>query len=150
MRTLSPLLSKAAIDPCHRKAPELFPNEVVALYRRALSKWDAVQWGKGIRDVQYFLINSMEEELLAENEHALIAHYVAELRRRGVVLSEATAWADYRALSFQTLMTSVVSIGLGTIGLGTMTDMDEVLRVLLGRSVAAIRRTNFAAWLAQM
>ena len=145
MRTLSPLLSKAAIDPCHRKAPELFPNDVVALYRRALSKWDAVQWGKGIRDVQYFLINSMEEELLAENEHALIAHYVAELRRRGVVLSEATAWADYRALSFQTLMTSVVSIGLGT-----MTDMDEVLRVLLGRSVAAIRPTNFAAWLAQM
>ena len=91
------------------------------------------------------LLLSEEEELLAENEHALIAYYVAELRRRGVGLSEATAWADYRALSFQTLMTSVVSIGLGT-----MTDMDEVLRVLLRRSVAAIRRTNFAAWLAQM
>jgi hypothetical protein len=39
-------------------------------------------------------------------------------------------------------MTSVVSLGLGT-----MTDMDEVLAVILQRSVAAIRRTKFADWL---
>jgi hypothetical protein len=28
-----------------------------------------------------------------------------------------------------------------------MTDMDEVLEVILARSVAAIRRTDFAGWL---
>ena len=39
-------------------------------------------------------------------------------------------------------MTSVVSLGLGT-----MTDMDEVRTVILERSVAAIRRTNLAEWL---
>ena len=177
-QALNPMLSNAAIGPCHRKAPELFPRDMVGLYREALSNWDslmaywysepltlihgdshlgnffvtgdrmgmldwqAAQWAKGIRDVQYFLINSMKEDALAANERALIAHYVAELRRHSVALSEEEAWAQYRAYAFQTLMTSVVSLGLGT-----MTDMDEVLEVILARSVAAIRRTDFAGWL---
>ena len=107
--------------------------------------WQAVQWAKGIRDVQYFLINSMPETLLAEHEHTLIEHYVAELARNGVELSVDDAFAQYRAHAFQTLMTSVVSIGLST-----MTDMDDVLTVLLRRSVAAIQRTEFADWLADI
>jgi hypothetical protein len=177
-RALSPVLSRAAIGPCHRKAPDLFPKDMVELYRRAMSHydalidywyrepltlihgdshlgnffvtgdrmgmldWQAVQWAKGIRDVQYFLINSLQEDVLAANERALIDHYVAELARHGVTLDRNEAWAQYRAYSFQTLMTSVVSLGLGT-----MTDMDEVLAVILQRSVAAIRRTKFADWL---
>jgi hypothetical protein len=177
-QALNPILSNAAIGPCHRKAPGLFPKDMVELYRKALSNWDslmaywysepltlihgdshlgnffvtgdrmgmldwqAVQWAKGIRDVQYFLINSLQQDLLAANERLLIVHYVAELARHGVTLGEDDAWAQYRAYSFQTLMTSVVSLGLGT-----MTDMDEVLEVLLVRSVAAIRRTDFADWL---
>jgi hypothetical protein len=80
--------------------------------------------------------------VLAVHERALIAHYVAELRRHSVALCEEEAWAQYRAYAFQTLMTSVVSLGLGT-----MTDMDDVLEVILARSVAAIRRTDFAGWL---
>lgn len=95
-----------------------------------------------VRDVQYFLINSMEQYVLAANEQALIAHYLAELGRHGMTLGREEAWAQYRAYAFQTLMTSVVSLGLGT-----MTDMDEVLEVILARSVAAIRRTDFAGWL---
>ncbi|MFW2389738.1 MAG: phosphotransferase [Polyangiales bacterium] len=177
-RASSPVLSRSAIGPCHRKAPELFPSDMVELYRHALRHyevlleywfrepltlihgdshlgnfflageqmgmldWQAVQWAKGIRDVQYFLINSMQQNLLAANERELIRHYVAELARHGVALDEDVAWEQYRAYSFQTLMTSVVSLGLGT-----MTDMDEVLAVILQRSVAAIRRTNFAGWL---
>jgi hypothetical protein len=177
-RALSPVLSRAAIGPCHRKRPDLFPQDMVELYRRALEHydaligywftepltlihgdshlgnffvagdqmgmldWQAAQWAKGMRDVQYFLINSMQEDVLATHEQALIAHYVTELRRHGVMLGEEEAWAQYRAYSFQTLMTAVVSLGLGT-----MTDMDEVLEVILARSVAAIRRTNFAGWL---
>jgi len=177
-RALSPVLSRAAIGPCHRKAPDLFSEDMVDLYRNALSKydalmnfwyrepltlihgdshlgnffvtgermgmldWQAVQWAKGMRDVQYFLINSMKEDVLAANERMLISHYLAELGRYGVVIDEDEAWAQYRAYAFQTLMTSVVSLGLGT-----MTDMDEVLEVILARSVAAIRRTDFAGWL---
>jgi hypothetical protein len=48
----------------------------------------------------------------------------------------------YRGYSFQTLLTSVVSLGTGS-----MTDMDDVLAVVLERSVAVIRRTTFADWL---
>jgi len=180
-RALSPVLSRAAIGPCHRKAPTLFPKDVVELYRHAIDHydalmsywysepltlihgdshlgnffvtgeqmgmldWQAAQWAKGIRDVQYFLINSMHEDLLAANERKLIRHYVSELARHGVTLDEEEAWAQYRAYSFQTLMTSVVSLGLGT-----MTDMDEVLAVILERSVAAIRRNNFSDWLSAL
>jgi hypothetical protein len=177
-RVLSPVLSHAAIGPCHRKAPDRFPKDMVDLYRHALSHydalmdywyrepltlihgdshlgnffvtgdrmgmldWQAVQWAKGIRDVQYFLINSMQEDVLAANERSLIEHYVAELGRHGVTLDAEEAWAQYRAYSFQTLMTSVVSLGLGT-----MTDMEEVLETILARSVAAVRRVGFADWL---
>jgi hypothetical protein len=31
-----------------------------------------------------------------------------------------------------------------------MTDMDEVLRVILKRSVAAVRRVGFADWLSEL
>jgi aminoglycoside phosphotransferase (APT) family kinase protein len=110
--------------------------------RMGMLDWQAVQWAKGIRDVQYFLINSLREEVLAANERELIEHYVAELASHGVTLETEEAWAQYRAYSFQTLMTSVVSLGTAS-----MTDMDEVLEVILARSVAAIRRTDFAGWL---
>jgi hypothetical protein len=177
-RALSPVLSRAAVRPCHEKAPDLFPQDMVELYRHAMSHydalmqywyrepltlihgdshlgnffvtgdrmgmldWQAVQWAKGIRDVQYFLINSLQQDVLAAHERELIDHYVTELARHGVTLASDEAWAQYRAYSFQTLMTSVVSLGLGT-----MTDMDEVLAVILERSVAAIRRTGFGDWL---
>jgi len=180
-RVLSPVLSRVAIGPCHRKAPELFPKDMVELYQHALTKydallaywfrepltlihgdshlgnffvtgdrmgmldWQAVQWAKGIRDVQYFLINSLREEVLAAHERELIEHYVAELQRHGVTLPYEEAWEQYRAYSFQTLMTSVVSLGTAS-----MTDMDEVLQTILSRSVAAVRRVGFADWLTEL
>jgi hypothetical protein len=180
-RVLSPVLSRLAIGPCHRKAPELFPKDMVELYQQALTKydallaywfrepltlihgdshlgnffvtgdrmgmldWQAVQWAKGIRDVQYFLINSLREEVLAAHERELIEHYVAELERHGVTLPYEEAWEQYRAYSFQTLMTSVVSLGTAS-----MTDMDEVLQTILSRSVAAVRRVGFADWLTEL
>jgi hypothetical protein len=177
-RVLSPVLSRLAIGPCHRKAPELFPKDMVELYQQAMTKydallaywyreplslihgdshlgnffvtddrmgmldWQAVQWAKGMRDVQYFLINSLREDVLAAHERELIEHYVAELERHGVTLPYEEAWEQYRAYSFQTLMTSVVSLGTAS-----MTDMDEVLQTILSRSVAAVRRVRFADWL---
>jgi hypothetical protein len=180
-RVLSPALSRIAIGPCHRKAPDLFPKDMVELYRQAISQydalmvywynepltlihgdshlgnffvtgdrmgmldWQAVQWAKGIRDVQYFLINSLREDLLANHERELIEHYVAELASHGVTLTIDEAWEQYRAYSFQTLMTSVVSLGTAS-----MTDMDEVLQTILSRSVAAVRRLGFDDWLSEL
>ena len=40
--------------------------------------WQAAHWGKGIRDVQYFLSNSLPEELLASCERDLVNYYVGQ------------------------------------------------------------------------
>ena len=107
--------------------------------------FQGLQWCKGVRDVQYHLINSLEPEVLAAHEDELIAYYLAELGRHGVTLDAADAHDQYRALSFQTLMVAVVSIGLGS-----LTERDETVRTVLRRSVAAIDRLGFADWLTQL
>jgi len=107
-----------------------------------LIDFQGLQWCRGIRDVQYHLINSLEPEVLAEHESELIDHYVAELGVHGVELAPEDAREQYRALSFQTLMVAVVSLGLGS-----LTERDETVRTLLRRSVAAIDRLAFREWL---
>jgi hypothetical protein len=110
--------------------------------RMGMLDFQAVHWSKGIRDVQYFLIHSLEPELLAAHEDALIDHYLAELRRFGVVLDPDETREQYRAFSFQTLL-----VGLVSLGLGTLTEREETVRTVLRREVAAIRRLRFGDWL---
>jgi hypothetical protein len=110
--------------------------------RMGMIDFQGLQWCKGIRDVQYHLINSLEPEVLAAHEDDLIDFYVAELRRHGVDLDASDAREQYRALSFQTLMVAVVSIGLGS-----LTERDATVRTILRRSVAAIDRLGFGSWL---
>jgi len=110
--------------------------------RMGMLDFQAVHWSKGIRDVQYFLIHSLEPELLAAHEDALIDHYLAELRRFGVVLDPDDTREQYRAFSFQTLL-----VGLVSLGLGTLTEREETVRTVLRREVAAIRRLRFGEWL---
>ena len=104
--------------------------------------FQGTQWCKGIRDVQYFLINSLEPEVLAAHEDALIDGYLAELEERGVALDADAARDHYRALSFQTLMVGVISLGLGS-----LTERDDTVRAMLRRGVAAIDRLGFGDWL---
>jgi hypothetical protein len=113
--------------------------------RMGLIDFQGLQWCQGIRDVQYHLINSLEPEVLAKHEKALIDHYIAELARHGVKLDAAVAREQYRALSFQTLMVAVVSIGLGG-----LTESDDTVRTILRRSVATIDRLGFGDWLARL
>jgi hypothetical protein len=110
--------------------------------RMGLIDFQGLQWCQGIRDVQYHLINSLEPEVLAAHEGDLIDHYVAELGVHGVALAAADAREQYRALSFQTLMVAVVSIGLGS-----LTERDDTVRTVLRRSVSAIDRLEFREWL---
>ena len=107
--------------------------------------FQGVQWCPGIRDVQYFLINSLEPDLLAAHESALIDHYVAELARNGVTLDPHTAREQYRAFSFQTLMVGVVPLGLGA-----LTERPTTLDTVLRRGTAAIERLGFGDWLASL
>lgn len=110
--------------------------------RMGMIDFQGTQWCKGIRDVQYFLINSLEPELLAAHEQELVDFYVAELAARGVHLDPQEARDQYVAFSFQTLMVAVVSVGLGS-----LTERDETLRTVLRRSAAASERLDFARWL---
>ena len=109
--------------------------------RMGMLDFQAVHWSKGIRDVQYFLIHSLEPEVLAAHEDALIDHYLAELARFGVVLDAHEAREQYRAFSFQTLMVGVVSLGLGG-----LTEREATVRGA-AREVAAIERLRFGDWL---
>ncbi len=105
--------------------------------------WQAAQWGKGIRDVQYFLTDSLPAELLAQHEDALVRYYLEQLAGAGVQLNFEETWYQYRGFSFQTWMTIVVSIGLGA-----MTgDMDEVMPEIHRRCIASIDRLRLGEWL---
>jgi hypothetical protein len=106
--------------------------------RIGMLDFQAVHWSKGIRDVQYFLIHSLEPALLALHEDALIDHYVTELAERGVALDPEQTREHYRAFSFQTLMVGVVSLGLGG-----LSEREQTVRTILRREVAAIERLDF-------
>jgi hypothetical protein len=108
-----------------------------------LLDFQGLHWGQGIRDVQYHLIFSLEPKTLAECEDALVGDYLAALARHGVQLDAGVARAQYRALSFQSLMVALVSLGLGS-----MIEREETVRTVLRRSVAAIERLGFADWVA--
>jgi ecdysteroid kinase len=103
--------------------------------------FQAVHWSKGMRDVQYHLIHSLAPDVLAQHESGLIDHYVAELARRGIALDPALAREQYRAFSFQTLMTDAVSFA------GGLTEREAVVRTVLERSTAAVERLRFGEWL---
>lgn len=110
--------------------------------RIGMLDFQAVHWSKGIRDVQYFLIHSLEPDLLAAHEDALIDHYLAELARHGVTPDPDETRLQYRAFCFQTLMVGVVSLGLGG-----LSERESTVRTVLRREVAAIERLRFAEWL---
>jgi hypothetical protein len=111
--------------------------------RMGMLDFQGVHWGQGIRDVQYHLIDSIDPELLAGCELSLVGDYLAALARHGVVLDRDRAWGQYRALSFQTLVVALVSLGLGS-----LTEREDTVRTVLHRSVAAIERLSFGDWLA--
>jgi hypothetical protein len=111
--------------------------------KMGLLDFQGLQWGQGIRDVQYHLIDSVEPSELAGCEDALVAHYLAALARHGVALDADLARAQYRALSFQTLVVALVSLGLGG-----LTEREETVRTVLRRSLAASERLGFGDWLA--
>ena len=109
--------------------------------RVGMIDFQAVHWSKGMRDVQYFLINSLEPEVLAAHEDALIRRYCDALARRGIDLPIEDAFEQYRAFSYQTLMVGVVPLGLAG-----LTERDETVLTVTRRSAAAVERLGFRDW----
>lgn len=105
--------------------------------------WQAAHWGKGIRDVQYFLIDSLPADTLAAHEQDLVAYYVERRAHHGDAIDLDHTWQEYRSFTFHTLMTIVVSIGFGALN----AEQDELMAEILRRSVAAVKRVDYAGWL---
>ncbi len=105
--------------------------------------WQAVHWGKGIRDVQYFLIDSLPADVLAANERELVDYYVQRRGHYGTAVDAEQTWQEYRSLSYHTLMTIIVSIGFGALN----EEQDALMEELLKRAVAAVERLDYAGWL---
>lgn len=113
--------------------------------RVGMIDFQAVHWSKGMRDVQYFLLNSLDPELLESEEEGLIRGYCEELQRRGVELSFSEAWEQYRAFTYQTLMVGIVPLGLGS-----LTERDATVRTITARSARAVERLGFRDWVEQL
>lgn len=109
--------------------------------RIGMIDFQAVHWSKGMRDVQYFLLNSLDPQLLESEEQGLIRGYCEELARRGVSLSFTDAWEQYRAFTYQTLMVGIVPLGLGS-----LTERDATVRTITERSARAVERLGFRDW----
>lgn len=107
-----------------------------------LLDFQGVHWSKGIRDVAYFLIHSLDPDVLAANEAALIDHYLDAMGARGVHLDPTQTREDYRAFSFQALQVGVVAVGLDG-----FTERETTVRTMLQREIAAIERLDFGGWL---
>ena len=119
-------------------------NFFVSGEQMGMLDWQAAHWGRGIRDVQYFLIMSLPRDLLALHERELVDYYVERRAVHGTAIDPEQTWQDYRGLSYHALMTMVVSIGLGALN----EEQDAVMAEILGRSVAASQRLDYPGWLA--
>ena len=68
----------------------------------------------GMRDVGYFLSNSLPTEVRREAEGALIARYRAALAERGVTLDEETAQEQYRLFAIYSWTGSTTTAAMGS------------------------------------
>lgn len=105
--------------------------------------WQAAHWGKGMRDVLYFLVDALPADVLAAHEAELVQYYVESRARYGEPIDAVQAWQDYRSFSFHALMTIVVSIGFGALN----EEQDALMLEILRRAVAASERLDYAGWL---
>lgn len=110
--------------------------------RVGLLDFQGVHWAPGIRDIVYFLVNSLDHDHLATVERELVDHYLVELATRGVQLDRDETWRLYRSFAFQVLVVGVVATGLGG-----FTESDTVVETMLGRQVAAMTRLDYAGLL---
>ncbi len=118
-------------------------NFFVAGDEMGMLDWQATHWGKGIRDVQYFLIDSLPVDVLAAHERELVEYYVQRRAHYGAAIDPQKTWQEYRSFTFHTLMTIVVAIGFGALN----EEQDVLMGEILRRAVAAVQRVDYAGWL---
>lgn len=99
--------------------------------------WQAVMVSPGIRDVSYFLVTSVDVDVLEEHERRLVDRYVERLRSRHVEVDPQWAWQMYRATAVECYVAAVV-----TAGTSDRMQPPEISRVGVGRVNRAVQRLD--------
>lgn len=77
--------------------------------------WACVAHGPGLRDVAYFLCNSIAPELRRREERALLERYRAGLERGGVAVPAwEETWRDYRLLALASWVSATTTAAVGS------------------------------------
>jgi hypothetical protein len=107
-----------------------------------LLDWQVVQRCQGMRDVSYFLANSIPIELRRQHERDLIALYLATLGERGVPPPAfPVAWEQHRAHVWYAFIGAAVTAAAATL------QSEAIVRAGLSRSAAAVVDLDSAALL---
>ncbi len=78
-----------------------------------LIDWAMVSCAPGIRDVAYFVGNSVPTDVRREHEKVLLRRYLAALAEHGVEVPYAAAWDRYRLHMITGWIAAVATAGLG-------------------------------------
>jgi hypothetical protein len=101
--------------------------------RTGFYDWAVASRAPGVRDVAYFLCNSLPIEVRRETEDALLTRYLTALAAHGWALDEPTAHDQYRLFSIYSWIAAV-----STAAMGTQWQPVEVTRPALLSTTAAI------------
>jgi hypothetical protein len=96
-----------------------------------LLDWQVCQYGQGMRDISYLLVNSLSEELRLAHQKDLIRDYLGVLDAQGVSLDFETAWRQYRLQSVYAWIAGVVTAPSNF-------QSEQVVAAGLGRACAAV------------
>lgn len=81
--------------------------------RTGFYDWAVASRYPGMRDVAYFLCNSLPTELRRAEQEALVARYRDGLAARGVILDERTAWDQYRLFATYSWISACTTAAMG-------------------------------------
>ena len=76
--------------------------------------WAVVSCAPSLRDVAYFLGNSVPTALRRAREHELTARYCERLREGGVALDFDSAWQQYRVQLITAWIAALVTAAMGS------------------------------------
>ncbi|WP_445167898.1 phosphotransferase family protein [Mycolicibacterium sp. Dal123E01] len=82
--------------------------------RTGFYDWAVVGRGPGMRDVAYFLCNSLPAEVRRAEQDALLARYRSALASQGVALDQRTAAEQYRLFSVYSWIAAVSTAAVGS------------------------------------
>jgi hypothetical protein len=82
--------------------------------RTGFYDWAVASRYAGMRDVAYFLCNSLPTALRRDEEVSLISRYRQGLADRGITLDERTAWDQYRLFATYSWISASTTLAMGS------------------------------------